>query len=116
MNLLKSILDWLKGVYIWFSQGDSAEPADTDPIRHVILLMFENHSFDQMLGCFQSIFPNEVDGVDPSRPRSNKDSTGREYLQEQSSDPTVSPDPKHEVEHILNAVKGGNSGFVSEYE
>ena len=23
-----------------------------DPIRHVIVLMFENHSFDQMLGCF----------------------------------------------------------------
>lgn len=30
-----------------------------DPIKHVVVLMFENHSFDQMLGCFKT-----VDGVD----------------------------------------------------
>ena len=101
MNLLKSVLGWLKGICDWFFQGGSIIPASTDPIRHVILLMFENHSFDQMLGCFQSIFPNEVDGVDSANPRSNKDSTGREYFQRAFSDPVVSPDPKHEVEHIV---------------
>jgi phospholipase C len=116
MNLLKSILGWFKGNCDWFFQGGSTVPASRDPIRHVILLMFENHSFDQMLGCFQSIFPNEVDGVNSASPRSNKDSSGRDYYQRESSDPVVSPDPRHEVEHILNSLKDGNSGFVSEYE
>src|SRR5438128_1936358 len=25
------------------------------PVKHVVLLMFENHSFDQMLGCFKQV-------------------------------------------------------------
>ena len=37
--------------------------ADDDPIRHVIVLILENHSFDQMLGCFQQIYPR-LEGVD----------------------------------------------------
>jgi phospholipase C len=73
--------------------------------------MFENHSFDQMLGCF----PN-VDGVNPANLRSNKDSSGRGYFQRASNDPIVKPDPMHELDHILNQIKDGNSGFVSEYE
>ena len=48
-----------------------------DPIQHVIVLMFENHSFDQMLGCMKEVYPG-LDGVDPANLRSNKDSTGRE--------------------------------------
>lgn len=84
---------------------------DDDPIKHVVVLMFENHSFDQMLGCFKG-----VDGVDPEHPRSNMDSTGRAYFQKVSNDPIVTPDPKHELDHILNQLKDGNSGFVSEYE
>lgn len=86
-----------------------------DPIEHVVVLMFENHSFDQMLGCFKSIYPN-LDGIDPARPGSNRDSTGRSYIQASSNNTVVSPDPKHELDHILNQLKDGNSGFVSEYE
>ncbi len=89
------------------------EPPRPDPIKHVVVLMFENHSFDQMLGCFHSA---GAEGVDPANPRSNKDSTGDEYFQRESNDPVVSPDPKHELEHILNQLKDDNSGFVSEYE
>ena len=73
--------------------------------------MFENHSFDQMLGCFP-----QVNGVDPNHPRSNKDSTGREFFQRAWNDPIVKPDPMHELVHVLNQIKDGNSGFVSEYE
>jgi phospholipase C len=77
--------------------------------------MFENHSFDQMLGCFKELYPH-LDGVDPANLRSNKDLTGREYFQRQSDDTVVDPDPRHELSHILNQLKNGNSGFVSEYE
>lgn len=106
--------NWLDAILSWFRSTTST--ASADPVRHVILLMFENHSFDQMLGCFQSVFPNEVEGVDLANPRSNKDSSGREYFQRASSDPVVDPDPKHELAHILNQLKDGNAGFVSEYE
>ncbi len=34
-----------------------------DPIEHVVVLMLENHSFDQMLGCMKEVFP-ELEGVD----------------------------------------------------
>src|SRR3954471_15244060 len=35
-----------------------------DPIKHVVFLLFENHSFDQMLGCFKQMYP-DLAGVDP---------------------------------------------------
>ncbi len=108
MGIFRKIVDWIK------SFGTS--PAGSGPIKHVMVLMFENHSFDQMLGCFKAIFPGEIDGVDVASPGTNKDSTGRVYLQRMASDPVVSPDPKHELDHILNQLKDGNSGFVSEYE
>jgi phospholipase C len=77
--------------------------------------MFENHSFDQMLGCLKSIYP-ELEGVDLSQPNSNRDSTGRIYLQTESHNTVVSPDPRHELDHVLAQLKDNNSGFVSEYE
>src|SRR5262245_13781745 len=86
-----------------------------DPIEHVVVLMFENHSFDQMLGCFKEIYPS-LEGIDPLKPHSNLDLSGHKYFQQPSNDTVVSPDPKHELEHILNQLKDDNSGFVSEYE
>ena len=85
-----------------------------DPIKHVIVLMFENHSFDRMLGCFKAVY-SDLEGVDPTNLRSNKDLDGKEYFQRQSNDPVVDPDPRHELKHILNQLKNNNGGFVSEY-
>ena len=76
--------------------GPKNPTAASDPIKHVVVLMFENHSFDEMLGCFQSVYP-ELAGVDPSHPRSNKDSTGREYVQRQSDDTVVSRSEERRV-------------------
>ncbi len=96
-------------------EQNHAQGENGDPIKHVVVLMFENHSFDQMLGCFKSVYPG-LEGVDPAKPFGNKSSTGQEYFQRQSNDTVVSPDPKHELEHILNQLKDDNGGFVSEYE
>jgi phospholipase C len=43
-----------------------------DPIRHVVVLMMENHSFDQMLGSLASVY-KDLDGVDPKNLRNNPD-------------------------------------------
>ena len=64
-----------------------------DPIKHVIVLMFENHSFDKMLGCLRQVYP-ELKGVDPQAQRTNRDASGNVYRQEPTTDTTVRPDPK----------------------
>lgn len=65
--------------------GRLRQATGLDPIRHVVVLMFENHSFDQMLRCFRSVYPH-LEGVDPQQPPSNQVSTGRTYVQRKSND------------------------------
>ena len=55
-----------------------------DPIRHVILLIMENRSFDHMLGGLSTQIP-DLDGVDPASPPANYDSGGTAYPQEPTS-------------------------------
>jgi phospholipase C len=85
-----------------------------DPVQHVVVLMLENHSFDQMLGAFQPVFPG-LEGVDPANPRSNTDTDGRSYPQAATAATRVSPDPMHELPNVLRQLGGGNAGFVRDY-
>jgi Phosphoesterase family len=51
-----------------------------DPIRHVVVLMLENNSFDRMLGCMKAVFP-DLEGVDPSsEPSTNPDFPDASHL------------------------------------
>src|ERR1700694_5709074 len=84
------------------------------PIRHVVLLMLENHSFDQMLGCLKSINP-DLDGVDPDHPRFNKDRNGRLFYQKETDEFQTRHDPNHELDHVAVQLKDGNSGFVLDF-
>jgi phospholipase C len=88
--------------------------ASADPIKHVVVLMLENHSFDQMLGSFQGILP-ELEGVDPTNPRSNDDADGTVYKQALTTQTSVSPDPMHELANVLNQIDGDNGNFVRDY-
>ncbi len=85
-----------------------------DPIEHVVVLMLENHSFDEMLGGMTAEVP-AIDGVDPSAPRSNADDQGQVYFQAPSSAQAVSPDPKHETIDVLAQLANNNGGFVLDY-
>src|SRR4051812_39044221 len=87
---------WLK-VRRWFLRSRSRRhwpDPSTDPIRHVFVLMLENHSFDQMLGCFKEKYPT-LDGVDPDHLYANEDRNGNQY-QQQPSEASVGCDPCHE--------------------
>jgi phospholipase C len=86
-----------------------------DPIQHVIVLVLENHSFDQMLGSFKSVFPN-LDGVGERNPSTNIGVDGRRFTQRPSFDPIVDPDPMHEVDHVARHLENNNGGFVAEYQ
>jgi|HubBroStandDraft_6_1064221.scaffolds.fasta_scaffold1908275_1 phospholipase C len=43
------------------------------PINHVVVLMMENHSFDQLLGWTKSLYP-ALEGVDPNNLNSTRTS------------------------------------------
>jgi phospholipase C len=86
-----------------------------DPIKHVVVLMFENHSFDQMLGSLQGEIEG-LDGVNPKRPGFNLDANGGRYEQRPTHSPSVSPDPIHETINVLRQLDGDNAGFVRDYE
>src|SRR6266436_6548778 len=86
-----------------------------DPIKHVVLLLLENRSFDQMLGCFQKAYPN-LDGIDPgAAPRVNSDDAGRLFPQLATQDRQMELDPRHETIHVLEQLKDNNSGFVRDF-
>lgn len=89
--------------------------ATHDPIRHVVLLMLENRSFDQMLGSLKAVYPDLV-GVDPAAPHENSDADGRIYRQEPTAlRQMLQWDPHHEVEHVAVQLANGNGGFVRDF-
>lgn len=85
-----------------------------DPVKHVILLIMENHSFDQMLGCFKDIYPH-LDGVDPRNLHSNVDCTGTSFRQQPTRERQMSLDPHHEVPHVRVQLENNNGGFVKDF-
>jgi phospholipase C len=85
-----------------------------DPIKHVVLLLMENRSFDQMLGCFQEIYPN-LEGIDANAPARTNSDGAREYQQLPTRAEQMPVDPRHETEHVLKQIVDENSGFVSDF-
>ncbi len=85
-----------------------------DNIKHVVLLMLENHSFDEMLGCFQGTIPG-LDGVDPAQPRSNPDLDGRPVMQKEKTNLASCHDPMHELKNVANQLADNNGGFVKDF-
>lgn len=86
-----------------------------DPIRHVILLILENRSFDQLLGCFKAVYP-QLDGVDPAKPNVNIDGDGTVYQQKpMTARQMLKWDPHHEVPHVAAQLEDHNGGFVRDF-
>jgi phospholipase C len=85
----------------------------TDPVKHVVLLMFENHSFDQMLGCFKAAYL-ALDGVDPKNPGVNL-VNGKPFAQAVTTERQMLLDPRHEVNHVEAQMADHNGGFVADF-
>src|SRR5712692_1196474 len=88
--------------------------AAQDPVKHVILLLLENRSFDQMLGCFKNTYP-DLEGIDPNNPGRNADNAGNVFTQTPTSEKQMRLDPRHEVEHVRVQLEQDNSGFVKDF-
>jgi phospholipase C len=103
-----------------------------DPIQHVVCLLLENRSFDQMLGCFSEIY-NDLDGIDRLQPRTNALAPGsqpdrQQVFEQLPTDHRQMPwqepylwDPHHEVPHVHTQIEGPASrpepmgGFVADF-
>lgn len=87
-----------------------------DPIQHVIVLMFENNSFDRMLGCMKSIYP-QLEGVDPNHTMVNPDFPDTTHLFAQLSDAafSISVDPGHDLDDVIRQLQDDNTGFVRDF-
>lgn len=87
-----------------------------DPIRHVVVLMMENHSFDQMLGALTAVHP-ELDGVDLRNLRSNPDypDAAKLFTQAETRLTSIPLDPAHEFVNVNHQLANGGTGFVRDY-
>ena len=85
-----------------------------DPIKHVVLLLLENRSFDQMLGDFKSIYP-QLEGIDRNAPGVNSDDNGNSFAQAETREEQMPLDPRHETIHVSEQLKDNNSGFVRDF-
>ena len=90
---------------------------DRDPIKHVVVLMLENRSFDHMLGDMTKIDPM-VEGVQPNRPASNTAPNGTIVRQQPIADWVVQRDPNHTLDGTLEQIGPAAkpmSRFVASY-
>jgi phospholipase C len=85
-----------------------------DPIKHVIVLMMENRSFDHMLGGLADAIPG-LDGIPKADPPRTNRADGKTYKQTDGASRTVKYDPMHELENTKYQLEKGNSGFVADF-
>jgi phospholipase C len=85
-----------------------------DKIEHVVVLILENHSFDQMLGCMKAVYP-DLEGINPNNFGSNVDDKGTRFSQRETHERQMKFDPHHEVEHVAMQLSDHNGGFVKNF-
>ncbi len=102
--------------------------SNLDKIEHVVVLMMENRSFDNVLGW---LYPDNPDFRGVNSSMSNPDSQKKQHFVKKGKDPTMPfPDPNEPYEHVyaqmyslpfkmpvpMTTHKPGMKGFVIDYE
>src|SRR5207248_9212874 len=98
-------------------------PAGLDQLKHIVVLMMENRSFDHMLGSLKAVDPR-IDGI--SNQLSNPDTTGAQIKAQPLADfqGQLDPDPDHHFPALDLQIFGGATsagrpanvqGFVNSY-
>ena len=98
-------------------------PAGLDQLKHIVVLMMENRSFDHMLGSLKAVDPR-IDGI--SNQLSNPDTTGAQIKAQPLADfqGQLDPDPDHHFPAVDLQIFGGATsagraanmqGFVKSY-
>jgi phospholipase C len=96
------------------ANNPNPEGKPDDPVEHVVLLLMENHSFDQMLGCLDAVHA-DLDGIRHAASHSNDDGEGHTFFPRETRERQMKHDPDHGHEAVLNQIAGNNSGFVRSF-
>jgi len=97
-------------------QAEGVIMGSSDPIKHIVVLMMENHSFDQLLGCMRQIYPT-LEGVDEKNLHSNPDyPDGKKSITQIATElMAISLDPPHEHVNVMRQIADNCGGFVSDF-
>jgi phospholipase C len=98
-------------------------PSGLDNLKHIVVLMMENRSFDHMLGSLKAV-DSRIDGI--SDPMSNPDTTGAAVKPQPQAEfqGQLNPDPDHHFPAVDLQIFGGDAsanrvanmqGFVKSY-
>jgi len=94
-------------------------PAGLDNLRHLVVLMMENRSFDHMLGSLRAVDPR-IDGLTGNE--SNPDTKGSIIKVQPSADyqGQLDPDPDHDFDAVDQQIFDGGTtptmqGFIKNY-
>ena len=82
-----------------------------DRIEHVVLLMMENHSFDQMLGCLDEVHA-DLDGIRNAADKTNDDGHGTVFRLQETTEKQVLLDPDHDHVSVMRQIADDNGDFV----
>jgi len=81
------------------------------PIRHVVILMKENRSFDHLLGQLHDLGRPDVEAVPPTY--SNPDLQGNQVFPSHATTTCINHDPGHQSVSVVNSINDGTmDGFV----
>ncbi len=100
-------------------------PAGLDNLKHIVVLMMENRSFDHMLGSLKAV-DSRIDGITDQDPYGNPDSTGAIVKPQALAEfqAQLQPDPDHHFPAVDLQIFGGDTtanrtanmqGFVKSY-
>jgi phospholipase C len=98
-------------------------PPGLDNLKHIVVLMMENRSFDHMLGSLATVNPN-IDGITAAL--SNPDTTGTQVKPQPLAEfqGQLDPDPDHHFPAVDLQIFGGDTsptrtanmqGFIKSY-
>jgi phospholipase C len=98
-------------------------PSGLDALKHIVVLMMENRSFDHMLGSLKAVNP-QIDGVDGTQ--YNLDTQGNKVLVQPLAEfqSQLDPDPDHHFPAVDQQIFAGDQsatrvatmqGFVQSY-
>src|SRR5271169_3655273 len=84
-------------------------PTGLDSLKHIVVLMMENRSFDHMLGSLKAVNPN-IDGVTDQM--SNRDTKGNSVKPQPLAEfqGQLDPDPDHHFPAVDLQIFGGATG------
>jgi phospholipase C len=83
-------------------------------INHIVVLMLENRSFDQMLGYLRLVDNRpEVDGL--TGKEVNEYPKGTPHNPRLMANTIFSPDPNHDWNNVKDQVANNNAGFVADF-